>query len=521
MISLINQIWDYIKRLFVLAFPMLVATAPDQASGDWPARVLLVTTVLFGLGLLNRWPFLGLSNVSSTPEPINRIWVPLLALVLYAGLWVLWWLWALINSRVETVSEFADIDGAWRKASEALSKAGIPLESTPLYLILGSPSSTEEALFRASGIKAQVNQAPRDPGEPLHVTANREGVWITCPGVSLMGRQEAEAGPEVVDDPFDVGGGDCLGAADPHKTMGVDDGTLRVEDLVKKIVAQGAPKGRPAAKTTAEIENGKARLAYLCRLIVRDRRGFCPVNGVLLLLPIAAADLDDLARYCKIDLAVVFETFPMRCPVLALVCGLELLPGFAEVLERLPSGQGTSRMRRMGQRFPLVPELPVDKRAAAIEDAVDWVAETVLPKLIYSLFRHEMPGGEDVEDAVQGNAQLFRFLSEIHKRQEQLSRIVSSCLPTTLDEPLFFGGCYFAATGTDPATQQSFTSGVFRRLLEDQDLVTWTAEARNADARDERLAHLLRNVFTVLLVLGALILAALIAWKAFLGGSTS
>jgi hypothetical protein len=332
-----------------------------------------------------------------------------------------------------------------------------------------------------------------------------------------MNRQDAEAGPVLADDPFNVGGGE---ADDPHRTMGLDEGTLRVEDLVKKIAAQGAPKGRPAGKTTAEIERAKARLAYLCRLIVRDRRGFCPVNGVLLLLPAAAADLDDLARYCKIDLAVVFETFRMRCPVLALVCGLESLPGLAEVLERLPSSQGTSRMRRMGQRFPLVPELPVDKRADAIEDAVDWVADTILPKLIYSLFRYEMPGGEDVGEAVQGNAQLFRFLSEIHKRQEQLSRTVSACLPTTLDEPLLFGGCYFAATGSDQATQQSFASGVFKRLLEDQDLVTWTAEALNEDAQDRRFAHLLRNVFTVLLVLGALILVALIAWRVFLSEST-
>ena len=56
-----------------------------------------------------------------------------------------------------------------------------------------------------------------------------------------------------------------------------------------------------------------------------------------------------------------------------------------------------------------------------------------------------------------------------------------------------FGGCYFAGTGHDAATQQAFASGVLMRMIkEDQDSVTWTEEAMDSDAAAARLAGRLR-----------------------------
>ncbi len=50
----------------------------------------------------------------------------------------------------------------------------------------------------------------------------------------------------------------------------------------------------------------------------------------------------------------MFDTFRMRCPVLAMIGGLEQVEGFSELVERLPAEQVR---KRMGQRFPLVPDL--------------------------------------------------------------------------------------------------------------------------------------------------------------------
>src|SRR5262249_27733283 len=157
------------------------------------------------------------------------------ALCLYAMLWLGWWLYRVLSLDIEPVSsEFPDIDRAWGQALDALNRADIRLDNAPLFLILGWPSSSEEDFFRAAGLKGQVKQVPSAPGEPLHVTANRDGVWLTCPGASLLGQFHQPA--------------DSLGATeesglatmaeeagDPFRTLGMAAGggeTLRVEDFL-------------------------------------------------------------------------------------------------------------------------------------------------------------------------------------------------------------------------------------------------------------------------------------------------
>src|SRR5262249_52759272 len=135
--------------------------------------------------------FFGLTNVlSSAGVPwVGRYWLPLLTLCLYAMLWLGWWLYRVLSLDIEPVgSEFPDIDRAWGLAVEALHKADISPANAPLFLVLGWPSGTEDDFYRAAGLKGQVKQVPNDPGEPLHVTANRDGIWLTCPGASLLGQ---------------------------------------------------------------------------------------------------------------------------------------------------------------------------------------------------------------------------------------------------------------------------------------------------------------------------------------------
>src|SRR5262249_25877531 len=56
------------------------------------------------------------------------------------------------------------------------------------------------------------------------------------------------------------------------------------------------PKRRPLPPLihdVAEVARLTARLRSLCRLVVRDRRPLCPINGVLVLVPYAATAADD------------------------------------------------------------------------------------------------------------------------------------------------------------------------------------------------------------------------------------
>ena len=243
----------------------------------------------------------------------------------------------------------------------------------------------------------------------------------------------------------------------------------------------------------------------MCRLIARDRQGFCPINGVLIVLPIIASGSDNgpeqRAEACKADLAEMFGVFEMRCPVIVLVSDLEKFPGFADLVERLPSGQTT---KRMGQRFPLVPDLDNGAVPASIESSVSWISDILFPSMIYSQFKIESPGGEDATDVLKANSQLYRFLSKIRERQVATAQLVKDSIPAVHGEPILFGGCYFAGTGVNSGNGQAFTSGVLKRLIDEQDNVTWTSNAINEDANMLRLASALKIAFLSIVALGIL-----------------
>lgn len=516
--KLLTLPWELAKSMFGLVFPMFrgggTVGPADRSFGAWIARGALVAVVLLGLGWLNQWPTLGLTTRIKAGR-ITNFWLPLFALCSYALVWLGWLLHRVLSIDVGPVTtDFPDIDHAWSQAVDALERAEIHLEETPLFLVLGSTADSDEALFHAAGIKAQVKQVPRDPTEPLHVTANRDAIWLTCPGASVLGQQS----------PALMGGGAVEStlatildqAYDPFKTAGAAGGsTLRIEDFMASLKkAQPQPQHPHHHRKELDTDKYVARLRYLCRLIARDRQGFCPINGVLIVLPIITSASDNgpeqRAEACKADLAEMFGVFEMRCPVVVLVSDLEKFPGFTDLVERLPSGQAG---KRMGQRFPLVPDLDNGAVPASIEASVSWISDILFPSMIYSQFKVESPGGQNATDVLKANSQLYRFLSKIRERQVTTARLVKDSIPAVHGEPILFGGCYFAGTGVNSGNGQAFASGVLRRMIDEQDHVTWTSNALDSDASMLRLASALKFAFLFIVALGILSILAVIGWR--------
>jgi hypothetical protein len=423
-------------------------------------------------------------------------------------IWLGWWLYRLLNLEVPAVAtDHPDIDRAWDLAVEALQRAGIQLDSTPLFLVLGGPSSGEEALFQAAAVRAQVKQVPKDPDEPLHVTANNDGIWVTCQGTSILGQQLLTQGGAGVG-PGDVTLGTLAGDPDDvFKTMGMGAGeTLRIEDF-KPLPdkAQGQLKPGSRSRGTVNAERYVARLRYLCHLIARDRGGLCPINGVLVVLPNGLTDPgNSTAEICaaaKDDLKEAFDGLRLRCPVLFLISDLDRLRGFSDLIERLPSNQ---RSKRMGQRFPLVPDLDAEDVPTQIKDSIAWIGTSLFPTMVNSMYQTESPGGEDVMDLVRANSQLFRFLAGIRDRRGRLAQMVRDCIPTLPDQPILYRGCYLAGTGPDPATDQAFAPGVLMLLIKQQDNVTWTDAALRQDAAFLRFSRWLKFFFIFAIGVGLL-----------------
>jgi hypothetical protein len=535
--ALIAKIWNGVRQLIGLILPFFARARDLRNVGPQFRKVLhvlLVVAILVVLGVIHY--LLDLGRLLPTAGLLLRnLWLPFLFLLVYVLSWLGWWLWKLLQPEAEA-SDFPDIDAAWEEGLSAVNEAGIDLTEAPLFLVLGRPAAPEEALFAAAQLQLTVKQAPRRGDAPLHVYANRDGIYVTCAGASLLGRQAAilcEGGG-----PVPAGGGaqdGGEGQPDPFKTLqprgvmkemqeilarahreGRQPTEHEQEELRALVAREQAEHGSPAAsrpqllRNPPEVERLTARLKHLCRLIVRDRRPFCPANGLLVLVPYAGADSDEdanqTAAICHQDLAAVREVFQIHAPVFALIGDLEKAPGFPEFLQRFPEDQ---RQRRLGQRFPLVPDVAPDKLSPALDSAVQWISQALFPTWVYKLLRVER-SSQDMTGVVRGNTRLYLLMSEMRERQKRFSRILTRGLLLDAPGPLLFGGCYVAGTGADPVKEQGFVAGTFRRLTENQNYVSWTDEALVQETDYRRLStygYISLGIFTVVLIgLGYLLL---------------
>jgi len=527
MFGILTAIWDALRRVAGILLPVGKSVRIRNLGTGlrWTLHILLLLGILVLLHFLNR---LILGNITSGFEFFNRNWLPILFLLVYVLAWAAWWLYKLLSAEEEQ-SVFPDIDEAWTEAVQALGQAGLSLTDLPLFLVLGRPEAPEDDLFQAAQLQLVVRQTPR-AAAPLHVYASRDALYVTCAGASLLGRQATILAVEGLPDMGS--GGTVTDEFDPGKTlMPRGAGEKKVIKLVAMTVGrqatglerramrrEGGFKLPELLKNTTEVEMQTARLEHLCRLIVRDRRPYCPVNGILVLVPLGSTDADTDAQQTgeiiQRDLATAQSTLKVHCPLFALVCDLEALPGFREFMLRLPAKD--RRERRLGQRFPLAADINGEPLLDLVDGSVQWLCGSLLRDWVFKLFRVEVPGRDELDVVVAGNTNLYLLLDELRDRQKRLSRVLKVALARQANGPLLFGGCYLAGTGHDPDREQALVAGLFRRLLDSQDYVSWTDQALADDANAERVAKL---GYGILAGVGAVMVALLLALVVFRGGS--
>jgi hypothetical protein len=506
--------WNLIRRVVGLVLPFFTETRELKALGRglrWTLHVVLLAGILVGLWWLNR--ALGVSG-AVRERWLQDYFLPVVFLLIYVLLWLGWWLWKLLTPEAEE-ADFPDIEAAWDEAVASLNAAQIDLTEAPLFLVLGKPMGGDDALFAAAQLQLTVKGVPSRADAPLRVWASRDGVYVTCAGASLLGKQcailagEVAAGAgqfasvEAGDDAFKTVQPQGLlkgvqGVLSRAREQGRDPSMLTDQEkeeirlLLAEEAAEAARKTkgpRPnLLKNGPEVDLQSARLRCLCRMIVRDRRPYCPVNGVLLLVPFAGTDSDEDANQtgaiCQLDLANARQALRVNCPRFALVCDLETAPGFREFIERFP---GDQRQRRLGQRLPLAPDLGQGETVpAVVERGAQWVCTSIFPTYVYKLFRLDSVGRDDMAAVVSGNARLYQLLYQMRERRNRLGRLLGRALGGEQPGPALFGGCYLAATGRDAGREQAFIAGVFRRLLENQNYVSWTDEALRQEAAYEK-----------------------------------
>ncbi|MFO0844127.1 MAG: type VI secretion protein IcmF/TssM N-terminal domain-containing protein [Gemmataceae bacterium] len=511
---------QWLKGLFGLVTLSWLPPARRRRVLLWTLHIAVVVLVVLALGWLNLRG--GLDRVLRTRWlNLNLVWLPLLFLLGYALFWLVRGLYRLLGAD-GAAGEFDDIESAWAAARAALDEAGVGLHDVPVYLVLGKTAGELEDVFAASRLPFQVRHAPAGDA-PLRVYASREVAFVSCEGASLLPAQadrllEAAAVPPSFT-PTDAGPlREYLETAELPPPAASEVAPVPTPVRPGNVLLLGEPE--PAAGPRREalltdrdrVELATRRLQHVCNLVVRDRKPYCPVNGIVLLLPLAATgsaeDASETAQVARHDLQVAREALQLDCPRFLVLGDAEQIPGFPEVVRHFPeAGPGPSWV--LGQHFPLLPDVPADQVPSLIEGGVTWVGDAMLPLVIGQLWRREgEEGAADPPSAVEANIQLYEFLHGCRLHLAHLGRLASRAVHSD-GAPPYLAGCYLAGTGADAQREQGFLAGVFRRALEQQNHVRWADDALADDAAYHRytlVGYALLGVYAVAIAL------LLVAW---------
>jgi hypothetical protein len=461
----------------------------------WTVHILFVLLGVILLAVLNHMAAFDRLVVSPVVG-LNRWWLPLLFLALYALGWLGWWLLYLVGPDRPPM-EFADLAHDWATLRSELATAGITLSQVPVYLVLGKPGAGIEAFFQASRLPLLVRRVEAS----LAVFANTEAIFVCCPSASLLAEltTRLQEEPPVPPAASELAGTEpeptgTLPAAEPSTGSAV----LLVEPA-QSVTRQRRRRLAPLLKTE-QADTLTRRLHQVCRILASERQPLCPVNGILALVPFDATNGDseaiETASVLRHELMVARAALQVDVPRFFVLVDAQREDGFRHLSGLYPEGVGPSRL--YGQNFPLTPDLPATEVPAMIQSGLSWVNEVMLPVALVPMMRREGEGDlTDRTQAIHQNMVVFHYLVRMRERLRQLIRVVSLGLP---DHPPYLAGCYLTGTGQD-ARDQAFVTGILRRAVEMQNAVRWTPEALAEDKAFHRYTLLSYGALALFLVL--------------------
>jgi hypothetical protein len=496
--------------------------------------------------------------IRTTSWLMRQAWLPLIATMVYCLAWSCWYLAKILRTPNHAHRQKA-ISAAWHTASDRLSRAGIDIRQTPLFLTLGHPEGGIQHFMSAAGFPLTIPPTPNDDDAPLRICGNQQGLFLCCDRVSLLDefvdrveQQKLANGRGVESGGVGSASESDCGAAPAHqwepsrasathssathssassssasrsmpptaasRATGIADAsgqssavataptqnvaahplagadlatTARMQeslDLLQSQVEQAVGVIQPTpcgnrltdldAETAAAIEE---RLEHVCHLLTEHRAPYCPLNGIVVMVPVSVTDdaevADHVAMRIERDLQTIVDNLQTSLSVQVILTGLEQCEGAKPLLARFPDQQ---RHRRLGAVIPMAPASEPDAQATLIDQSSQWMCEQLFPPLVARLIQRSPEDRQIDLDLQAGNARLYQFVRSMRGRRQVLSRMLRRMISAN-QRNLWLRGCFFVATGEDAVRGHAFAAGVMPMILGSQNEVRWQPKRRSRD----------------------------------------
>ena len=524
------QLWNFLKRLnqwFWSGLKWLVGlgkTPPKIPSWVYQAiHFFFIALITVLLAIFSR-DIIGDPNLSGSwplRDKVNQTYLGILFFLGYLTIRLIIFVVKLFMMRED--SEYPEIDAAWAAGMTGLVKGGLDLHSLPVFLITGLTAEQEPFFFSGVRFSADVvAPGPDDKSMPLRFYANRDAIFIVCHGVSAVCRQLGVAPVSHSSSSNASGGhGNAMATLQPGQNAG-SGGTIQpVQSAASEMTiqpgqnlgaggtlqpGQNAQTLKPGAAAQAssstaserilpnlserELYESKRRMQYFCRLISQARMPFCPINGMLQMVPLEWSRRSDEGCFASVaqDVRVVHEKLQFMLPVVCLFSGLNSLGAIQEFIER--SRQVNARFgphARAGSRFPMGHAVDPPAVNWVVENGVEWFR-----RWIYSAFAKGL--------ANPSNTKLYRMLCELSAMQPQLRKLIISAFGGTIHgDVIRLSGCYYG--GFDSASRGFvFAKDIIDKMVNEQDDVAWTYNRVRKDSQLRNWSYVLYLAIAILVL---------------------
>lgn len=397
---------------------------------------------------------------------------------------------------------FRDIDEAIHMGVVTAERAGIAVDQVPLILVFGLSQEAEQEFAKSPSLGRDVRYTDADA--PVHWYGDERALWITLPGVSatsiqadflreaenqgvsalpvslesgVPGSEGDELGKTISVGSFLQGGAGAAVAAPP----------LRSPQQTVDVAAVGAKQRKVA----------RDRMRYFSQALHRLRYPVCTVNAAILCVPFCEHVVPDKTaqqfRDCVgTDMKALQDGLGVRCMSMVLFAGCNDNPAFRAYIERLPP---QTTVHRCGVSFPQLVNLDDEDP----ERLHSWLLRDFE---LQAMQLYKSSAGEPV------NEDIFRFVDLIRRGRSYFTNILGSAFLHSPEPAFSFAGVYFSELTAVNNVSHPFLNGVLGKVLHEHDeVISWTTETLEQDARQKRTSRLL-----LVLAVGLMALDVWLIW---------